>query len=173
MKKQSVLTIIALVVLLVGIIVSFAAGELVSTKIYDPSVGTVESGIISHVLIIMLFVIVSDALLYIANRNKIAEATNKVKYYVFHGIYAVSGLLLAIATAYKARAILLNDYYYDMVYAPDFYRGDIVSYDWFNRLPKTADDFYTLFIVFLILAIVGIIGTVVLGILSYKNTTQK
>lgn len=162
-KKNStaytVLTVIGAVIMLIGVIVAFAAGELVSTHLYDEITGIAPAGVGLHVFVIMLFVIVSDALYLIANL-KCASIQPNVGHWAFHGAYALTGLFLSLGTAYAHRASGYESFYNDMLSAPSWYSGHITGNSWFFQFDDIANRYSGYASLFYVLMIIGIGGTI-------------
>lgn len=175
MKKEKLKLILvgcALLIMFIGIIVALNA-ELNTSTIYDGT--SVPTSITTHILVIMIFVVVSDILLLIANKMTAIDGILLKPHLVFHGVYAVTGLFFSIASAYQARANNLSEFYSSMNSAPDWYSDGITSESWFDTLPAYASSFSTLSTVFYVFTVIGVIATVVLlvRILSSKKESNS
>lgn len=169
MKKAKLFTILAVITILVGVIVAFNA-ELNTTTIYDPSVGAVTPSIGTHVIVIMLFVIVSDLLLLVSRKSTSQGNNLGTIQLIFHGMYAVAGLFFSLATAYQARANNLTDFYSSMKEAPYWYFDATVDGgSWFDSLPQIANEFSSSSTTYYILTFIAMIATIVLGIRATKK----
>lgn len=164
MKKY--LIVIAAIVLLVGIILACST-TMVSTTIYDVIENTVPVGIGKHLVVVMLFVTVSNLLLLNASK-KIKLAWQRL---VFHLAFEVSGLFFALATAYEERGSVLLNYYKSMSNAPDFYSGDVTGEAWFPSLLSYSDRFYDKGTTFWILTFIGLAIFIAVTIVAFKKPT--
>ncbi len=168
MKKQTALLLVAVLIMIVGNIVAFSAEELVSTKICD-AYGTVETGIAGHVVVIMLFFIVSDVMLFLFFKSKAEQMPVGIYHWLFHGSYALCGLFLSIWSGYMARKNIILDFYRSMNYAPDYYSGDVVNQEWFNNLPIKIGEFNSSADTFCVITMVAFVATVIFAIILYNN----
>ncbi|MBR2622165.1 MAG: hypothetical protein IKK00_02225 [Oscillospiraceae bacterium] len=171
MKKQGIFAVVAATIMLVGIILAYVC-ELNTTTIYDPSEGAVTAGIGTHVLVIMLFVIVSAVFLlltckYAADNNALAG-----KHYIFAGAYTLSGLFFSLATGFGVRSNILRDYYLRTNSAPGWYSGDVMDSRWFDDLPQTANRFSNNAKLWYVIMAVAIIITIVLGVRAFLKKAK-
>lgn len=169
--RYGVLSIIAVALMGLGILLSLCVDGLVSSTIYDGSVGKVEPGISLHGILFTLLFLVSNALYFIANYK---ECNGKLSHthWFFHGSYAVAGLSIAIATGFSHRANMLWDYSNDMLSAPSWYSGGLTHESWFWELDDIASSYSTFAGVFFALMAIAMVATIIFYLQSVRLMKQ-
>lgn len=166
MKK--ILAFLATLIMLIGIIVALTC-ELNTSDIFDPIANSVPTNIGTHVLVIMLFVIVSAFMLMLFCKS--ASPNNKMngRHFAFLGAYAVSGLLFSLASAYQARGNNLLQFYADINFAPGWYGEEFTNSSWFPSLPQIADNFASSATLYYIMMLIAIVITVVMALRAFSK----
>lgn len=161
--KKKVISVIALLIMLVGVIVAMTA-EIGTTTIYDPKDGTTNADVGLHVFTIMLFVVASDLLLFVANRSTSQSGKISTNSMLFHGTYAVSGLFFALASGYQARAKCISHFYASMTEAPSWYSDAVIRESHLEKLPQFASSFSSAATTWYVLTFIGIVATIVFAV---------
>ena len=175
LSKDKVFRIIGIIVMLIGIVIAFCSEEieLIDSIILDGDTGIVPVGITLHVIVILIFMIVSAFLLYYANKVCSEEIFSEEQNLIFHALYIVIGLFFSIATGCSERSNQLSKYYEDIHTRPSWYIQDMIDMPGFDNIPEVAEDLSNVAMIFYILAIIGIISLVFYCIKNVEGIKNK
>lgn len=169
-NTPSLLLVAAIFIMTIGVVVAFTA-ELNTSTIYDGN--QIPTAISTHILVTMLFVIVSDFLILLSNILSSSQKKITKSHLVLFATYGISGFFFSIASGYNVRSNILLEWYNDMKSAPTWYAGDIVSEDWFESLPAVAKSFSSTATLFYVLTVICAVVTIYLGLFRYTNIKKR
>lgn len=158
--KYRAFLFIGFLIMLIGIIVGCLC-QINMSEIYDSKRGAVEAKIGTHVAVIMIFVVVSAIFFFLACKRAAGNKYLQPVHYAFVGAYLVSGISFAFASAYHARASILQDYYEHINSSPGWYSGDISDASWFRDLPDIAQKFLSTATVYYFLTCMGLVAAAI------------
>lgn len=163
--KENKIRFVSAIIMLIGIIIAFCSKEieLIDTTLLDGDSGTTPIGILGHVIVISLFVILSDTFLFFANKNdaNCNIPVDKVK--AFHILYAFTGVCFAIASGCSERSSHLSDAYSGILAEPLWYNYDIITMEGFDNIPNVIESISNAATLFYLITVTGIITLIIIA----------